>query len=77
MIYFILGVLIAIIVYILFKKFKSQNLLDKERELTVKLKEQEKITSESEASYEAAKDKFRGIANTYKQPNPGNDNSKL
>ena len=77
MTYFIIGVIITAIVFIMLNKMRNNNLVDKERELEVKLKEQERITSESEASYEDAKNKFRGIANTYKQPSPGNEHSKL
>jgi uncharacterized membrane protein (DUF106 family) len=63
MTYFILGIIVAILLYMLRSKF----LVDKDQELMLQLKEQEKKTQELEQKYEEAKNKFTDIANKYKR----------
>jgi parvulin-like peptidyl-prolyl isomerase len=65
MVYFILGIVLAVIISLLIRKARLNKLIDKERELIVKLKEQQRVSAESEASYEEAKNKFRDIANKH------------
>lgn len=71
MVYIVLGIIIAVLALLLYRKL----LIDKEQQLEVKLKEQNKVSVESEKNYEKAKHVFRDIANNYNSP--GNEHEKL
>jgi hypothetical protein len=61
MVYIVLITIIVVLALLLRRKL----LIDKEHELEVKLKEQQKVSAESEKNYEKAKYVFRDIANNY------------
>lgn len=74
---FVLGIGLAIIAFIFYMKHKTKNLIDKERELMLQLKEQESETSKLEQNYEEAKNNFNKYAAKYQRDSKSNDFSKL
>lgn len=80
MTYFILGLGIACILFVFYMKTRTRDLLDKEREKMIELKEQQKETARLEDEYERRKKRFFDLANEFeraKQPGANNENSKL
>lgn len=83
MTYFIIGIIMTIILFIMYNKMKQNNLIDKERELMLQLKEQEKETLKLEQEYEKRKKNFFDMVGEFERAKQqrgdgrGNDHSKL
>lgn len=67
MTYFIIGIITSSILFIMYLKMRKNNLIDKERDLMLQLKEQEKETLKLEQEYEKRKNNFRDMADKFKR----------